>query len=103
MGLSTQRRTRLPTARISARHDEVPVVTTAEQYTDLDRARFFINGAWVEPAGTERHRALGAATEEPLGDAALGADADIDAAVTAARAALDTGPWCHSSPPSAPR
>ncbi|HWN35535.1 MAG TPA: aldehyde dehydrogenase [Pseudonocardia sp.] len=73
------------------------MATTAEQYTDLDRTRFFINGAWVEPAGTERHRALEAATEEPLGDAALGTDADIDAAVTAARAALDTGPWGRST------
>jgi aldehyde dehydrogenase (NAD+) len=69
------------------------VTATADQQTDLDRTRFFINGEWVEPRGTERHRALEAATGEPLGFAALGTDADIDAAVTAARAALDTGPW----------
>ena len=73
------------------------MATTADQYTDLDRTRFFINGEWVEPRGTERHRALEAATEQPLGVAALGTDADIDAAVTAARAALDTGPWGRST------
>jgi aldehyde dehydrogenase (NAD+) len=73
------------------------VATTAEQYTDLDRTRFFINGAWAEPAGADQHRALEAATEKPLGAAALGADADIDAAVGAARDALDSGPWGHSS------
>jgi len=73
------------------------VATTAEQYTDLDRTRFFINGAWAEPAGADQYRALEAATEEPLGAAALGTGADIDAAVGAARAALDSGPWGHSS------
>ena len=66
---------------------------TAEQRTNLDRTRFFINGDWVEPRGTEQHQALEAATGEPLGVAALGTDADIDAAVAAARAALDSGPW----------
>ena len=44
-------------------------------------------------ARTERHQAIEAATGEPIGVAALGTDADIDAAVRAARAALDTGPW----------
>jgi len=82
---------------MSARGDEVPVATTADQYTDLDRTRFFINGEWAEPRGTERHRALEAATEQSLGVAALGTAADIDAAVTAARAALDTGPWGRST------
>jgi acyl-CoA reductase-like NAD-dependent aldehyde dehydrogenase len=38
----------------------------ADLGTDLDRTRFFIDGAWVEPRGTETHRALEAATGEPL-------------------------------------
>ncbi|WP_208637738.1 aldehyde dehydrogenase [Amycolatopsis echigonensis] len=59
----------------------------------LDRTRFFIDGVWTEPKGTETHLALEAATEKPLGRAALGSDADIDAAVRAARRALDEGPW----------
>jgi acyl-CoA reductase-like NAD-dependent aldehyde dehydrogenase len=69
------------------------MTTTADVHTDLDRTRFFIDGEWVEPRGTETHRALEAATGEPLGTAALGTDADIDAAVKAARRALDHGPW----------
>ena len=66
---------------------------TRPQRSELDRTHFFINGTWVEPRGTETHLALEAATEQPLGTAAMGTDADIDAAVTAARAALDEGPW----------
>jgi aldehyde dehydrogenase (NAD+) len=69
------------------------MTTTADVHTDLDRTRFFIDGEWVDPRGTETHRALEAATGEPLGTAALGTDADIDAAVKAARRALDHGPW----------
>jgi aldehyde dehydrogenase (NAD+) len=69
------------------------VTAIADARTELDRTRFFINGDWVEPRGTEIHHAVEAATEEPLGEAALGTDADIDAAVDAARRALDEGPW----------
>jgi aldehyde dehydrogenase (NAD+) len=69
------------------------VTVAADVNTDLDRTRFFIDGEWVEPRGRETHRALEAATGEPLGTAALGTDADIDAAVQAARRALDHGPW----------
>lgn len=68
-------------------------MTTIAEHTDLDRTRFFIGGEWVEPRGSETHRALEAATGEPLGTAALATDADIDAAVKAARRALDHGPW----------
>jgi aldehyde dehydrogenase (NAD+) len=69
------------------------VTVTADTRTELDRTRFFIDGEWVEPRGTETHRALEAATGEHLGTAALGTDADIDAAVDASRRALDSGPW----------
>ncbi|KQZ75879.1 aldehyde dehydrogenase [Nocardioides sp. Root151] len=65
----------------------------ADVETDLDRTRFFINGEWVDPIGSESHRALEAATGEALGTASLGTDADIDRAVKAAREALDHGPW----------
>ncbi len=68
-------------------------MTTIAEHTDLDRTRFFIDGEWVEPRGSETHRALEAATGETLGTAALATDADIDAAVQAARKALDHGPW----------
>ncbi|MBN9748091.1 aldehyde dehydrogenase [Amycolatopsis sp. A1MSW2902] len=66
---------------------------TIDSSIALDRTRFFIDGAWTEPKSTETHLALEAATEKPLGRAALGSAADIDAAVRAARRALDEGPW----------
>ena len=66
---------------------------TARPDTKLDRTHFFIDGQWVAPSGSEQHQALEAATGELLGTASLGTDADIDAAVSAARRALDTGPW----------
>ncbi|MBA3843192.1 MAG: aldehyde dehydrogenase [Actinobacteria bacterium] len=69
------------------------MTVTVDASTDLDRTRFFIDNQWVEPRGTETHRAVEAATEDLLGTAALGTDADIDAAVKAARAAIDEGPW----------
>ncbi|RZT87762.1 betaine-aldehyde dehydrogenase [Pseudonocardia sediminis] len=74
------------------------MTVTADARTELDRTRFFINGEWVEPRGTETHNALEAATGESLGTAALGTDADIDAAVGAARNALDHGPWSRTTP-----
>jgi aldehyde dehydrogenase (NAD+) len=69
------------------------MTVTADADTDLDRTRFFIDGQWVDPLGSDTHRALEAATEQPLGTASLGTDADIDRAVKAARRALDQGPW----------
>ncbi|MCW2756776.1 MAG: Betaine-aldehyde dehydrogenase [Nocardioidaceae bacterium] len=69
------------------------MTAVAEAATDLDRTRFFINGEWVDPLGTETHHSLEAATGDSLGTASLGTDADIDRAVRAAREALDNGPW----------
>lgn len=66
---------------------------TAERHTDLDRTRFFIDGEWVNPRAGRTYRVLEAATGAALGTAALGAEADVDAAVRAARQAIDHGPW----------
>src|ERR1700684_1850718 len=68
-------------------------MTTTAEHTYLDRIRFFIDGEWVDPRGSDTHRTLGAAAGEPLATPALATEADIDAAVKAARRALDTGPW----------
>jgi len=73
-------------------------VTATADHTDLDRMRFFVNNEWVDPRGTETHRAIEAATGEVLGTAALGLAADIDAAAKAARRALDGGPWGRTTP-----
>ncbi|MBC3191714.1 aldehyde dehydrogenase [Pseudonocardia sp. C8] len=54
---------------------------------------FFINGSWVPPSTDATIDLVSPATEEVYGTAALAAEADVDAAVTAARAAFDRGPW----------
>lgn len=66
---------------------------TAERPSDLDRKRFFIDGGWVDPSGDRLQDQIEAATGERIGVAALGTEADIDAAVRAARRALDEGTW----------
>ncbi|MBV6756653.1 aldehyde dehydrogenase [Rhodococcus opacus] len=65
--------------------------------TQIDRDRFFINGEWKLPQSADTYRTIEAATEQQIGTAALGSAADIDAAVRAARAAIDNGPWGKST------
>jgi aldehyde dehydrogenase (NAD+) len=69
------------------------MTTMTNPRDELDRLRFYIGGEWVLPNGSETIQAIEAATGEPIATAALGNDADIDAAVTAARQAFDLGPW----------
>ena len=57
----------------------------------------FINGELVEPASGELRDLTEPATGNPLGRVAMAAEADIDRAVEAARAALD-GPWGKTPP-----
>ena len=59
----------------------------------MDYTRLFIGGEWVEPSSDARLVVRSPATGETLGSAPEAANADIDRAVTAARAAFDTGPW----------
>src|ERR1700744_4966505 len=74
------------------------MTVTAESRTELDRIRFYIDGKWVDPKGTETQTSREAAPGELLGTASLGNEADIDAAVRAARRALDEGPWGRTTP-----
>ena len=57
--------------------------------TAIDSDRLFIGGEWVSPRGSDRITAIAASTEEPIGSVPEGTNADIDAAVAAARAAFD--------------
>ena len=63
-----------------------------------DRRQFYINGQWREAVDPELFTIAEAATERPLGVAAMGGPSEIDEAVLAARAALDNGPWGRSTP-----
>ena len=51
--------------------------------------KFYINGAWVAPLGSDRMGVENPATEEIIAEVALGSAADADRAVMAARAAFD--------------
>jgi acyl-CoA reductase-like NAD-dependent aldehyde dehydrogenase len=57
--------------------------------TAIESDKLFIGGEWVSPRGTDRITAVAASTEEPIGSVPEGTEADIDAAVAAARAAFD--------------
>ncbi|WP_067490166.1 aldehyde dehydrogenase [Actinomadura hibisca] len=60
--------------------------------------RFFIGGEWTAPAGTGTIEVISPHTEEVLGSVPEGTEADIDAAVAAARKAFDHGPWPRMTP-----
>jgi acyl-CoA reductase-like NAD-dependent aldehyde dehydrogenase len=57
--------------------------------TLIESNELFIGGEWVAPAGSERIEVFSASTEEPIGSVPDGSNGDIDAAVKAARAALE--------------
>ena len=57
--------------------------------------RFYINGQWVEPAGTELADVLNPASEETIAQVRLGNSADVDAAVAAAKQAFPA--WSQST------
>ena len=57
--------------------------------------RHYVGGAWVEPASTDLIEVINPATEEAIGRAAAGIEADVDRAVEAAASAF--GPYSQSS------
>jgi acyl-CoA reductase-like NAD-dependent aldehyde dehydrogenase len=58
----------------------------------VPEGQLFINGEWRASAGGRQIPVINPATEEVVGSVAAAGKADLDAAVDAARAALD-GPW----------
>ncbi|MFC9973402.1 aldehyde dehydrogenase [Spirillospora sp. NPDC127200] len=60
--------------------------------------RLFIGGEWTAPAGTGTIDVVSPHTEEVIGRVPDGTEADIDAAVAAARRAFDQGPWPRMTP-----
>src|SRR5919197_1111964 len=60
--------------------------------TATTRKQLFINNEWRDAAGRSTIEVVNPATEEVIAEVASAEQADVDAAVAAARAALD-GPW----------
>jgi len=59
--------------------------------------RFFIDGDWVAPSSDAQIKVVNPATEEVFIKVAEAQSADVDRAVSAARAAFDRGPWPRMS------
>jgi acyl-CoA reductase-like NAD-dependent aldehyde dehydrogenase len=57
----------------------------------------FIDGKWAKPASSQRIDVISATTEEIIGSVPEASNADVDAAVAAARRAFDGG-WSQTSP-----
>jgi betaine-aldehyde dehydrogenase len=60
--------------------------------------QLFIGGRWTAPAGTDTLDVISPSTEEPVGRIPKVTEADVDAAVAAARTAFDEGPWPRMEP-----
>lgn len=54
----------------------------------IEKRDFYINGQWVAPAAAKDHNVIDPSTEEPCAVISLGSEADTNAAVAAAKAAL---------------
>ena len=55
--------------------------------------KFLIGSQWVEPHGNARHTVLDPSSGAEIGTVRLAGEADVDAALKAARAALDSRVW----------
>jgi aldehyde dehydrogenase (NAD+) len=61
----------------------------------------YIGGEWVQPSSAARIDVISSSTEEHIGSVPEAAEADVDAAVAAARRAFDDpGGWSHWEPPA---
>jgi aldehyde dehydrogenase (NAD+) len=59
--------------------------------------KLFIGGKWVDAASGKTYPTINPATEETITVIAEAGDADVNAAVSAARAAFASGPWAEMS------
>jgi acyl-CoA reductase-like NAD-dependent aldehyde dehydrogenase len=74
------------------------IATPPRPALDLSPRRLFIGGAWVDAAGGEEYDVLDPALDAPVTRAASAGAADVEAAVTAARRAFDSGGWSQRAP-----
>jgi len=67
-------------------------------HQDLRQDQLFIGGAWAQPSTDSRIEVISPHSEKPIAQVAGAGPVDVDAAVTAARRAFDTGPWPGMAP-----
>ena len=75
----------------------VPLVENVTKYVAKTR-QMLINGKWVDAASGKTFPTFNPATGDVLAKVAEGDKEDINRAVTAARAAFETGPWRKLAP-----
>ncbi len=63
----------------------------------LDSYSLYIDGRWVDPENG-RYDDISPATEAAIAKAPDASVADVDAAISAARRAFDSGPWANAAP-----
>jgi aldehyde dehydrogenase (NAD+) len=63
----------------------------------IPQSKLFIDGKWVDAHSGKTFATINPATEEKITDLALADDTDVDAAVSAARKAFESGPWSKLS------
>ncbi|MBC7815784.1 MAG: aldehyde dehydrogenase family protein [Planctomycetaceae bacterium] len=72
------------------------MVATAEAKFSAPKIRqtnLLINGKWVESRSGKRFKTINPVNEQVIAEVAEGDPSDVDAAVKAARAAFESGPW----------
>ena len=82
---------------MSAVLKEIPTSTPVTQFLATPK-RMLINGKWVPAASGKTFEVTNPATGNVIAHVAEGDKADIDAAVQAARRALESGPWATLTP-----
>lgn len=64
----------------------------------MDRSAFFIGNGWVKPSTSRQFTIVNASTGEVAAHVPEAMEADVDAAVAAARQAFDTSGWATAKP-----
>ncbi|HEY7053739.1 MAG TPA: aldehyde dehydrogenase [Mycobacterium sp.] len=59
----------------------------------LEYEQLYVGGRWQDPSSEQRLTVISPHTEKAIGQTPEASPADVDRAVTAARAAFDEGPW----------
>ncbi len=74
---------------------------TESRAAAIDSSHFrqiYVGGAWTAPSTDKVIKVVSPVTEEVVFEVAEAVEADVDAAVAAARAAFETGPWPRLTP-----
>src|SRR3954469_2896577 len=90
-----------PTTNLTGRHIMRPMSSSARTTPGAAKAdydKLLIGGEWAGPSSAQRMEGRSPATLEPVGSVPEALEADVDAAVAAARRAFDRGPWPTTPP-----